>query len=270
MPREKLRAVPVEGNAAGGTADSASSPNQLTVEQLAQETGLSVRNIRSHQARGLLPPPEVRVRVGYYGPEHITRLRLIQELQSEGLKLEGVKRLLDTSHDTGERILRVKQAADAPAETETGEVITAAELMTRFEIGKKDLAKVLARAQKLGVLVPLGGDHYEVPSPSLLDAAEGAVRLGIEFPHTLEMVDELTRHSQAVSRGYVKLFLEDVWKPFVEAGMPSAQWPDIADSMERTRPLAAQALLAVFRQTMSQEVEATFAEIAKRLSEGKR
>ena len=46
------------------------SPNQLTIEQLAAESGMSVRNIRAHQARGLLAPPEVRMRVGYYGPEH--------------------------------------------------------------------------------------------------------------------------------------------------------------------------------------------------------
>ena len=44
------------------------SPNQLTIEQLAGESGMSVRNIRAHQARGLLAPPEVRMRVGYYGP----------------------------------------------------------------------------------------------------------------------------------------------------------------------------------------------------------
>ena len=43
---------------------------------------MSVRNIRNHQSRGLLPPPEVRARTGYYGPEHVARLRLIQEMQA--------------------------------------------------------------------------------------------------------------------------------------------------------------------------------------------
>ncbi|MDQ3726250.1 MAG: helix-turn-helix domain-containing protein, partial [Actinomycetota bacterium] len=87
------------------------SPNQLTIEGLSQETGLSVRNLRSHHARGLLPPPEVRGRVGYYGPEHIERLRLIQELQAEGLKLDGIKRLLEESR--GDGLLNVKRATDA-------------------------------------------------------------------------------------------------------------------------------------------------------------
>ncbi len=62
----------------------------LTVEQLAYETGMSVRNIRNHQSRGLLPPPEVRARIGYYGPEHVARLRLIQEMQAEGFKLSAI------------------------------------------------------------------------------------------------------------------------------------------------------------------------------------
>ena len=86
------------------------SPNQLTIEQLAAETGMSVRNIRSHQARGLLAPPEVRARVGYYGPEHVAQLRLIRDLQEEGFNLGGIKRLLEDTHGTAERLLRVRQS----------------------------------------------------------------------------------------------------------------------------------------------------------------
>ena len=80
------------------------SVNQLTIEQLAAAPGMSVRNIRSHQARGLLAPPEVRLRVGYYGPEHVAQLRLIRDLQEEGFNLNGIKRLLDDMHGTAERL----------------------------------------------------------------------------------------------------------------------------------------------------------------------
>src|SRR5437588_6177733 len=90
--------------------DGADSPNQLTIEQLAAQSGMSVRNIRSHQARGLLAPPEVRVRVGYYGPDHVAQLRLIRDLQEEGFNLAGIKRLLDDTHGTAERLMRFKQS----------------------------------------------------------------------------------------------------------------------------------------------------------------
>lgn len=245
------------------------SPNQLTIERLAQETGLSVRNVRSHHARGLLPPPEVRGRVGYYGPAHVERLRLIRELQGEGLKLEGIKRLLDESEHSGEGLLRVKRAADAFEENEGSEVVRLAELQERLGFSEDD-RKLLDKAVRLGLLVPLGGDLFEVPSPSLLSTAEEVVRRGISLPHALELVQEIERHARDVSRKFVKLFVDDVWKPFSDAGLPDERWGEVADSMEELRPLAAQALLTVYRQTLSDEVETTFADITRRLSEGKR
>ena len=69
---------------------------------------MSVRNIRSHQARGLLAAPEVRLRVGYYGPDHVAQLRMIRELQDEGFNLGGIKRLLEGNHGTAERLLRFR------------------------------------------------------------------------------------------------------------------------------------------------------------------
>lgn len=254
---------------ARATNGSRAAQNELTIERLAQQTGLSVRNIRSHHARGLLPPPEVRRRVGYYGERHVARIQLIKELQDEGLKLEGIKRLLDSSNSTSEGLLRVKEAADATAEAEQPEVLNGAELAERLELGAGDAVKALAKAEKLGILIPLGEGLYESPMPSLLEAAEEARRTGIDVTNALDAVGELERHARAVSRRFIKLFLDDVWKPFAEAGMPEDEWPRIVEAMERTRPLAAHALLGVFRQTMSREVDATFADIAKRLSQGK-
>ena len=94
----------------------------LTIEQLAAQTGMTVRNIRAHQARGLLAPPEVRLRVGYYGPEHVAQLKLIQDLQQDGFNLAGIKRLVD--HDQAilyraEASDRVNQIAFAVHQDET-------------------------------------------------------------------------------------------------------------------------------------------------------
>src|SRR3954451_16354222 len=99
-------------------ADSAAQEANLTVEQLAYETGMTVRNIRNHQSRGLLPPPEVRARVGYYGPEHVTRLRLIQELQADGLKLSAIKRVIGEHGAVADQFVGLRCAVTAPFETE--------------------------------------------------------------------------------------------------------------------------------------------------------
>jgi DNA-binding transcriptional MerR regulator len=241
--------------------------NQLTIEQLAAESGMSVRNIRAHQARGLLAPPEVRLRVGYYGPEHVAQLRLIRELQDDGFNLNGIKRLLDDTRGTAERLLRFKQALSAPIGGERAEMLTIGELRERFRVSSREAAEVLARARELGVLVPVGNDQYEVPSPSLLAAAEDVVSSGISLDGALAILEKLERYCDAIAREFMSLFLGQVWQPFERAGMPAGQWPEIEQAIERLRPLASEALMSVFQQRMSAQVEAAFGEITRRLSE---
>ena len=119
----------------------------LTVEQLAYETGMSVRNIRNHQSRGLLPPPEVRARTGYYGPEHVARLRLIQEMQAEGFKLSAISRLIGEHGADADRFVGLRQAVTAPFATEAPEVLTREELAERFEVDDDQPARQGAEAR---------------------------------------------------------------------------------------------------------------------------
>ena len=64
------------------------------IEELAEETGTTVRNIRVYQERGLLPPPERRGRTAYYGPEHRRRLLLILRLLDRGYTFATIEELL--------------------------------------------------------------------------------------------------------------------------------------------------------------------------------
>jgi DNA-binding transcriptional MerR regulator len=245
----------------------AASPNQLTVEQLAAESGMSVRNIRAHQARGLLQSPEVRLRVGYYGPEHVARLQLIRDLQNDGFNLGGIKRLLDDTQATATRLVRFKEALISPPGAERAQTLTLAELDQRFRLGAGEAPQVLAKAGRLGVLVAAGEDRFEVPSPTLLAVAEEVIARGISADGALEVFAEIERHCDAVSGAFVKLFVQEVWKPFQQADMPPEQWPAIEQSIERLRPLASQALIAIFEQRMSVQIEAEFGDITRRLAE---
>jgi DNA-binding transcriptional MerR regulator len=244
--------------------------NQLTIEELAAQSGMSVRNIRSHQARGLLPPPEVRMRVGYYGPEHVLQLRLIRELQDQGFNLNGIKRLLEDTPETAERLLRVRQSVRAQRDDQPAETMTALELGRRFRLEAAEGRHLLEVAVKLGILIPVGGDKYEAPNPSLLAVGDEAVRSGIPLRAALEVIEEIQRHSDAVSRSFVKLFIREVWKPFARADMPAERWPEIEDAIERLRPAASEALLTIFQERLSSEIEEAFEEVTRRLSERKR
>ena len=235
--------------------DGGDGGRHLTVEQLASETGMSVRNIRNHQSRGLLPPPEVRARVGYYGEEHVTRLRLIQEMQAQGFKLSAIKRLIGEHGASVEHLVGLKDVVTAPFETERPEVLSADELVERF--GGAD-EKEIAKAQKLGLLVPVGDGLFEAPSPALLRAAEEVLDRGVELSSALGVIEKVKRNSQSTSKAFVELFLDEVWKPFNEDGQPNERWPEITETIERLRPLAAEVVLAMFKQTMEVEVEKAF------------
>lgn len=233
----------------------------LTVEQLAYETGMSVRNIRNHQSRGLLPPPEVRARTGYYGPEHVARLRLIQEMQAEGFKLSAISRLIGEHGADADRFVGLRQAVNAPFATEAPEILSRAELAERFGV---DDDRLLAKSLKLGVLVDLGDERYEAPSPALLRAAEDVLAMGIPLPAALAVIEKLTRNSQAAARNFVNLFVEELWKPFDEAGRPDEGWAEITDAIERLRPLAVDAINATFRLALTAEIEKAFGEVLER------
>lgn len=247
--------------------DESDSPNQLTIEQLAAQSGMSVRNIRAHQARGLLSAPEVRMRVGYYGPEHVAQLRLIRELQMDGFNLGGIKRLLEDSDGTAERLLRFRQALNDSGSSERPEMLTISELGRRFKVSSKEATEVLAKAEELGVLLPAGEGRYEVPSPSLLAVAEEVVNRGISLHSVLAVLADIERHCDSVSRSFVKLFLAEVWKPFAQADMPAEQWPEIEEAVERLRPVASEALMVIFQQRLSTQVDCAFTEIARRLNQ---
>lgn len=262
MASEHLRVVE-------GERDVGDSENQLTIEQLAQESGMSVRNIRAHQARGLLPPPEVRQRVGYYGPDHLARLRLITELQADGFNLKGIERLLeDSSGEASRAMLNFRRAITTPFESERPEILSGEELAERF--GENASPEVLERVVKLGLLTPVGGDAYEVASPGLLRISEEVVERGVPMAAALEVVEVMQRSSRHVAEAFAQLFVKFVWQPFEAEGQPEERWPEVLESIERLRPIASEALVAVFEMTMSGEVEKRFGKELRRISGGKR
>jgi DNA-binding transcriptional MerR regulator len=239
------------------TSDT-SSEADLTIEQLAGEVGMTVRNIRNHHTRGLLVAPEVRARVGYYNADHVARLRLIQDLQADGFNLTSIERLLGSSDGLAGRLLGLRRAVTTPFEPETPEVMTTAELEQRFGSAH---AKDAERVGRLKLLIPLGQDRYEVPSPSLLDAAEQVMALGIPLRTTLELVEKMSRDCDSVSRAFTKLFLKEVWEPFDQAGRPDDGWDELIESIDSLRPLASEALLALFKLRMTAQLEEAFGKV---------
>ena len=104
---------------------------------------------------------------------------------------------------------------------------------------------------------PLGDGRFEDASPRLARAGAELAALGIAPDVTLDVVDELRGHADA-SRTYVELFVEHVWRPFDAEGRPPERWPEVREALERLRPLAGDAVMAVFGLAMSDAVDRAF------------
>ncbi len=127
--------------------------------------------------------------------------------------------------------------------------------------------EVLAEAERLGVLVPIGEERFQAPSPSLLAIAEEVVGRGISLHSALSVLEDLDRHCDSVSRTLVELFVHEIWKPFAQADMPTERWPEIENAVGRLGPVASEALVAIFQRRLRAQLEDAFKEITRRVAQ---
>ncbi len=227
---------------------------KMTIGELARRTGMTVRNIRAHQTRGLLPPPEVQGRTGYYDEEHVARIELTREMQAEGLNLEAIRRVLESTGGSSKEMVDFARAVRAPFEDETPEIFSQADFVGAWNVEALD-ERLFRRAEKLGVLRLLPDGQVEVISPRLHRAATRLIEFGVSPTAAVALAAKLHDHADAVARAYVDLFTEQIWEPFDRAGRPEEDWHKVLEALEALRPLASDALLAMFQITMGEETE---------------
>ena len=227
---------------------------KMTIGELARRTGMTIRNIRAHQTRGILPPPEVHGRTGYYNEDHVARIELTREMQAEGLNLEAIRRVLESSEGSSREMVDFARAVRAPFEDETPEIFSAEELAAAWGVDRFD-GKLLTRTEEMGVVRRLPDGKFEVISPRLQRAGTALIELGVSPEAAVETAEELRRCSEVVARTFVELFVKEIWEPFDKAGRPDEDWPKVREALDRMRPLASDALLAMFQIAMGESTE---------------
>lgn len=225
--------------------------DEYRVDDLARLSGMTVRNIREHQSRGLLPAPEVRGRVGYYGPEHLARLEQIKRLQADGFNLESIRKMLGG----GAEFASFASAVHRVFEDEERRVVSMADIHTLFPAGDHG-EEVLAAAVELGLLRSLGNGRYEERSPSLTRIGADLMALGIPPQSALRAAADALPHVQAIADSFVRIYLDHIWTPFEAAGHPAERWPEIVAGLERLRPLALDSVIAMLRLALDQAATA--------------
>jgi DNA-binding transcriptional MerR regulator len=229
----------------------------LTIEQLAARTSLTVRNIRSHVTRGLLPAPYLKGRTGYYGPEHVARLQLVTGLQQQGFNLAAITNLVGgPAAPSAEETVAFYRTALGPWLTESPEMWQEAALAAEFGV-EPDTA-VFGRLQDLGVLQRQDDGRVRVTNPALIRVGRQLATLGYDLEHLLAVLDVLMEHSRQVAEAFVAMFLDVQWREYVDAGMPPERLPELQVLIEQLQPLAAQGVVAAFQQAMTESAAGAF------------
>jgi DNA-binding transcriptional MerR regulator len=240
---------------------------QYRIDELARAAGMTVRNVRVYQERGLLPPPRREGRVGLYDEAHLARLRLIGGLLERGYGFAHIGELVsawERGRDLGD-LLGLEAALTGPWSDEIPDYVTADELAQMY--GGQTTEDTTNRAIQLGIL-ELEGDRFRVPSPRILHAGAELVAAGIPLSAVLDLAGQLQAdidHSagllvQAVATHIVSTHGAD-WIPTGE------ELPQLAELIGRLRPLAQMAVDAYLAQAMERHVRAVLGERFLRLLE---
>jgi DNA-binding transcriptional MerR regulator len=239
---------------------------ELTVDELAARVGVTVRNVRAYAARGLLPPPRLVGRTGYYGREHVARLILVREMLAEGFSLNMIERTLAAAPaSASSTTLALHRALLAPWLPPEPEETTTGELAARAGVPQDD--ELVDELVELGVVERLGEDRLRVLDPALLTAGIQVVALGVPPADLIAAQARVNELVGEIAQTYLELYVQTGWRAFVEAGAPRDQIEQVRATVARLQPAAAQALLASFRTQMAAAVAAALESELSRLTD---
>ena len=239
----------------------------MTIEQLASQADTATSTVRMYQTRGLLPPPVRRGRIGYYGPGHLSRLRLIADLQEQGFSLASIKRLTDAweSGRSLDDVLGLETQVTSVWAREEPVRLGLREFRERFP-GQKVAPAILTRAIRMG-LVGLDGISVTVKSPRLLAIGLELVRAGIPVKEMMDELEALQGMADSIAGRFTAVFERNMWEPFVAAGLPAAQVRPLTESLQRLSVLAEAVVDTVLRDALRHKAGEFLAQQAAHLDD---
>ncbi|MEJ3659320.1 MerR family transcriptional regulator [Actinomycetes bacterium KLBMP 9759] len=232
-----------------------SVPDQglLTIDQLAERSGMTVRTIRFYAGKGLLPPPRLRGRTGLYGPGHLARLELVGELSALGFSLAAIEAQLEKLPDTvGAEELALHRALLTPWVPEQLEELTSDELERRA--GRPLAAGDLDVLEGLGVLRRLDDGRVRLHGAATL--SEGLAIIDSDLPaeawkraHSI-----IEKHTTALAEDLMTMFQQEVLQPYRDRGRRSEERHRLAAALTQLKPLTVRGVVTAFGRAMNRTI----------------
>lgn len=253
------------GSTTGGATGSAQSASDnlggtddLTVDQLAARAGVTVRTIRFYSTRGLLPPPAIGARrIGRYGPAHLSRLALIEELQNQGMTLSAIERYLRRlPEDTDPHDLAIHRAMVASWMPDTVDEAGREELERR--VGRELTGDDLERLTAMGVLETTDDPARFLVDPALLHLGVRLLDTPLSQKTIVAAREAMLEHARSAARDLSRLFKDEVWEPYTAREADPEQVERMKSLSAHMQPMVVQALMTAFQRSLKEELRGAF------------
>jgi DNA-binding transcriptional MerR regulator len=217
----------------------------LTLDELTNRVGMSVRNVRFYTSRGLVPPPLRKGRSGYYTRDHVARLELVQELQSHGFTLAAIERYVaNIPDDATPEDIALQRTMLAPWQQEAPLEMSREELDGRA--GRTLTPEDLTTLTALGVLTPSRRGRHRV-LVSQLSIALGLLDLGFPTEAAQAAAEVYAAHGRAIAEELYEVFRTKAWPVYQESGASPER---VRQVVERLKPLSVASLVAAYESAM--------------------
>lgn len=234
------------------------APARYRIDALARAAGTTVRNARSYQEKGLLPPPVREGRVAYYSKAHAVRLRMIGTLLDRGFSLHAIGELVESMAEGKDvwELVGLEEALTSPFTDETPTNLAVEELFSLF--GTHDPA-LLARATTVGLVESAEGGRVEVRSLRLLKIGAELHEVGIPLANLFDALARLRSDMDGLAKRLVALVIDDVIRPRIASHPDLSNASELTAIVRRIRPLAKRAVDAELSRALENHVRAALA-----------
>lgn len=225
------------------------------VDQLAASCDVSVDTVRFYQSRGLVPQPEREGRLAWYGEEHADRIRRIRQLQTKGLTLAAIARVLDGEATAADADLAAAVAVARGDADGHAAALTLDELASASGVP----ASLIQAVEREGIAVGRRVDGQVRYSSADVDVVRTALRL-LEFGLPVGELLGLARDADAALRTLavraVDLFDAHVREPIRDTvGADPSGGARTAEAFEALLPAVTALIANHFRRVVLEEAE---------------
>jgi DNA-binding transcriptional MerR regulator len=218
---------------------------EYRLDELARQAEVASTTVRLYQSKGLLAPPRLEGRTGWYDDSHLSRLRLIARLQNEGHSLAGIADLLE-QWESG-RSLDAVIGIEAELDSLLGEVhavvLDPADLLARFPEGSMT-PELMQRASALGLVEPTEDGKVRVADRRFLDSGSALAELGIPTDVILDEWEALVTHTDDIAQRFISIFETHLAPNDWQSGLDTNQARELARTLAQLQATARQVLIA--------------------------